>query len=794
MMKGSATAAMRAGVPRRVLLALIVITLAVCAFPAAATAQPSYSYQAFHSRFTVNSDGTLLVRHLVTYNFTDPSGWVGITVPSSYGYVEEGRLLDANGEPLPQGTWESERGEEYFTLWFHCADAEPVTTVVYEYTVIGALKVSGDSVELSWTGTPTGRTSPIEESSLTVELPAPVDPAVFRFEVKTERYAGKVEKRLVGDRQAVAELHSLGSEADYEFRCSWPVSIMDLAGRGFLQPGEEVPAEGMKEWEFERFDVDITVEPDASFTVRETQVINFRGDFSFLNRDLSDAGASFEEGRTYGKVRIRDIAVYDLHGDPYDEGLWSVEKLSSGKRVHIDFQASDETMGWVIEYRMTGALIFAPDHARLYWDAVSSDRPVNIKSSRITVSLPPGTDMSAVRTKYYFDLISPPSRHESGREGDLLWWSVEDVDPYSTFTIDVAFPREAVRVPWQYGRACGAAAISASGAFIALVLALMLLLWWRKGRDIGRRGMRVVRYDPPQGLTPAMTDMLVRESTRVPAITATIVDLARRGFLALREEERRGVIRRRVFGFRRLQADTSSLLPYERKLLDSLFIAGDDVTEDDLANAFHIHVKPILDGVRKEVLKNGLFDRDPARIRAAYLAGGFVMCAISAAFLLLLPRWFDLGWFSVAAAAPLPAGILVAAVGWFMPRRTRKGSEAYEHAMGFKEYLVTAEREELESMTPENFERNLPYAMVLGVSEAWLSKFRDIYRTPPSWYEGGGTALGFAAFASSLRSMEGSLGRTLTSTPGSSGSSGSGGGFGGGFSGGGFGGGGSSAG
>lgn len=792
-MKRRVPIAVREKILRHALLVTLLTAVALSLCAAGAGAQPSYSYQAFHSHFTVNSDGTLLVRNTVTYKFENPSGWVGLSVPATYGYVEDARVLDAGGEPLPEGAWDGERDEEGFTLWFHCTGASPDTTVIYEFTVLGALSVSEDRVELVWNGVPTKRVSPIGESSATVELPAPVDPSDLRFEVSTEKYAGKAEKRLVGDRQAVAELHSLESDSDYEIRLSWPASIMDLAGRGFHKPGEEGPPAGEKSWEFERFDVEIAVEPDASFRVRETQVVNFHGAFSFLNRDLSSAPAVYGEGRTYGKVRIRNIAVYDLSGNPYDGSLWTVKNLSEGKRVHIEFQASNETRGWIIEYRMTGALIFAADHARLYWDAVSTDRSVNVRSSRVTVSLPPESDLEAVRTKYYIDLVSPPSHHESGREGNLLWWETRDLAPYTTLTIDVAFPREAVKVPWQYGRACGTAVIALSSALLALTLAFMLFLWWRKGRDIGRSGTRMVRYDPPPGLTPAMTDMLMREKPRVEDIAATIVDLARRGYISLREEERRGVIRRKVYGFRRLRSDPSSLLPYEQQLLDALFASGDDVTEEDLTNVFYVHVKPILQGVRDEVLARGLFDKDPAKIRRGYSLRGILLCALSVACLLLLSRWFDLGWFSVAAAAFLPVGMLVAVVGWFMPRRTREGSAAYEHVQGFREYMATAEGEELGRMTPDYFERNLPYAMVLGVAEPWARKFRDIYTSPPSWYQGEGTAFNTVTFTSSLHTMTESLGRTLTSSPSSSSGSG-GGGFGGGSSGGGFGGGGSSAG
>ena len=92
-----------------------------------------------------------------------------------------------------------------------------------------------------------------------------------------------------------------------------------------------------------------------------------------------------------------------------------------------------------------------------------------------------------------------------------------------------------------------------------------------------------------------------------------------------------------------------------------------------------------------------------------------------------------------------------------------------------------------------NFQANLPYAMVLGVEEAWAAKFEDILTTPPTWYSSSAGFVGVGYLSSSLNNMTTSLSRTMTSSPRSSGSGG-GGGFGGGSSGGGGGGGGSSAG
>ncbi len=118
--------------------------------------------------------------------------------------------------------------------------------------------------------------------------------------------------------------------------------------------------------------------------------------------------------------------------------------------------------------------------------------------------------------------------------------------------------------------------------------------------------------------------------------------------------------------------------------------------------------------------------------------------------------------------------------------------------MAFREYLKTAEAGEPESMTVQNFQENLPYAMVLGMADKWASLFTGVLTTAPDWYQGTGPGFSPTGLTSSLRSMGSNI--YTSGMPVSSGSSGSGfssgggGGFGGGSSGGGFGGGGSSAG
>ena len=129
-------------------------------------------------------------------------------------------------------------------------------------------------------------------------------------------------------------------------------------------------------------------------------------------------------------------------------------------------------------------------------------------------------------------------------------------------------------------------------------------------------------------------------------------------------------------------------------------------------------------------------------------------------------------------------------------KRTEYGNKVLGEVNGFKKFLETAEKDKLESLVhddPSYFYNILPYAYVLGVSDAWIKQFEGIAIAPPDWYESADT-FDYYRFNRSLNRTIHSASRVMNSVPQSSGGSSSGGGFsGGGFSGGGSGGGGGSS-
>ena len=126
-------------------------------------------------------------------------------------------------------------------------------------------------------------------------------------------------------------------------------------------------------------------------------------------------------------------------------------------------------------------------------------------------------------------------------------------------------------------------------------------------------------------------------------------------------------------------------------------------------------------------------------------------------------------------------------------RRSAKGDRYTESILGFREFLLHAEKDRIEALVSENptyFFNVLAYAMVLGVTDKWVKKFEEIAITPPDWYQPHSNNSGSfnpVLFTSNINTNMHAMANTMSSSPNSSGSGGS---SGGGSSGGGSGGGG----
>ena len=324
----------------------------------------------------------------------------------------------------------------------------------------------------------------------------------------------------------------------------------------------------------------------------------------------------------------------------------------------------------------------------------------------------------------------------------------------------------------------------------------MFWLWWSRGRD--PRGQPIaVQYDPPDGLSPGEVGALVDSKADMRDITATIVDLAVRGYIQIEQTEESaalGLIHHRdyIFHLRKPAAEWKDAEPHELLILSALFDNGarDATSLADMQNHFYKNLPGIRDSLFAALMARDYFLHRPDTVRATYIGAGIVSgvliafggVALSAATGMVPTAAIVAGFASTA---------IICGFGWLMPAHTIAGKRALEKVLGFEDFLSRVEAPQMEKIvkTPEMFEKFLPFAMALGVEKKWAGAFADIYRQPPDWYRGAyGNNFMPIFFVNDLNLMSHQAGAAMASAPrSSSGSSGFGGG---GFSGGGFGGGG----
>ncbi len=247
------------------------------------------------------------------------------------------------------------------------------------------------------------------------------------------------------------------------------------------------------------------------------------------------------------------------------------------------------------------------------------------------------------------------------------------------------------------------------------------------------------------------------------------------------------------------QGVPANLEDYEQKFLDALFkIEGNKFSTKTLrksqtqARALYLS----LEQVKKDLQTETALDTKGFLI-APGGTGGVILVGLAILFLCIAFV------FSVSEGAAFPHFILALSIVLSLmivygvvkvkPRLNREGSILRENVLGFKMYLETAERYRMQNLTPDIFEKYLPYAIVFGVEKKWAKAFDGMTLPPPQWYAHG--AYGAAAMhgnaavpsfsASAFSNSFSSSFASAFSSAGGGGASGGGGGAGGGGGGGG---------
>ncbi len=539
-----------------------------------------------------------------------------------------------------------------------------------------------------------------------------------------------------------------------------------------------------------RFETEIYLGIDDDFSVVE----NITYEFGLQQRHgiYRDIPVAYGRGRAADyRIRLEVESVTDGAGNPRPYQL-----KRSGRMQRIRIGDPDRkvtgTQEYRIRYRVERGYLYFEGHDELYWEATGHGWEVAMESATAIVYLPEGTAPDGVSHVCYVGPFGTVQQDctTASTPGALWFRSARTLQPREGLTVAVSLSKGVLEEPSRIERFLSRMGDYLNAWSILPLLALggMWQVWRSRGRDPGASAAIPVRYEPPEGLTPAEVGTVVDEQVDLVDITSTILDLAVRGFLRIEELESDGFLFLDKKDYRLVKLrEPADLRRHESILVHRLFSGRDSVLVSSLKNQFYEHLPDVRSALYEQVSRGDrLFPTSPEKVRRSWAAAGIAGLAAGAFafFLDVVP----------GAAIPLGlSGAVVLAFSRFMPRRTRRGRKVYEEIRGFQEFVGRVDRDRLERMgrlDAGQFETLLPYAIVLGVADHWAGAFADVYTEPPDWYSGAHPgSFRPRVFVSDLGHSLDTMGQTLRSRPsqGGSGSSGFGGG---GFGGGGFGGGG----
>jgi uncharacterized membrane protein len=550
-----------------------------------------------------------------------------------------------------------------------------------------------------------------------------------------------------------------------------------------------------KQLVIEEFHANIIVMPDSTVDVTETIHAHFYG-----------AG-------WHGLYRTIPVEYVTPQGFNYSLFL-SIKRITDGEGNSLKYETSrerhyrklkilipdaDNSVKTVsIEYTVSDALRFFDDHDEFYWNVTGDEWTVPIQTASARIVLPEGTSNIRANpfTGAYRSRAQDADVEIAGNGVEVR--TREPLHIREGLTIAVAFDQGFVREPTALDKAALFLRSNWPLVLPLLTFVSMFYVWWTYGRDPRHRPI-AAQYEPPDHLTPGEAGTLVDESADMRDITASIVDLAVRGYIVIEEHTKDrmlGLFHDKDYSFvvNKDRSEWSKLKPHEQSLMNGLFSSGtvgESVSMSSLENRFYKNLPEIKSRIFESLVTHGYYKRRPDTVRSSYIGMGVVIGVI----LVWGGLWLasQLGQQPTAfVIAGVLSGAIICGFGWFMPAHTEQGTRALEGLLGFEDFLVHVESDRFNRMikTPEMFEKFLPFAMALGVEKNWSKAFQDILKQPPDWYRGSSLGPNFypMGFVSDLNTMSARASNVMTSAPRSSGGSGFSGG--GGSSGGGFGGGG----
>lgn len=393
-----------------------------------------------------------------------------------------------------------------------------------------------------------------------------------------------------------------------------------------------------------------------------------------------------------------------------------------------------------------------------------------IGSFRATLKLPSNPSNADIRPIIYA-VHGVGSSQTYMPDQNTIVYAIDDISPQATLTLVADLPKGMItpnltqniiynlsNLPvqiWLY------IAIGLPG--IAFIMMFFMVIRRRSDQIFVSKGEL---GSPPDALSPALAGVLVDGVVGAREIAATLIDLARRGYIVIINKGGGNF----TFGAKKAGDFNimSGLTDYERVLLNKIFLPQSlksTLSDVEMRIGRHIFSRKIAQfylDVYNQATTYGYFVKNPAKVHLGWKYTGVTLFFLSFFGFIMSAIWgIEPKYNLIFWVGGMIAAVVIIRMSPFMPARSRKGSQELSQWLAFREYLIDRRPVAgVESMQGK-FEEYLPYALVLGGEVEWAKRFAREPFIKPEWYDSRDRVITLENFAQELFPLIGYVANNL---------------------------------
>lgn len=264
-------------------------------------------------------------------------------------------------------------------------------------------------------------------------------------------------------------------------------------------------------------------------------------------------------------------------------------------------------------------------------------------------------------------------------------------------------------------------------------LLLLLFIGLARSRKVPNFDLKELT-EPPSRLPPVVLGILLRGRITSRELAATLLDLARRGHLIIRQVSTTDF----RFSFRR---SSDKLEDFEEELLHQIFgpiaerTETEEITFSIAQELFSKRISHAFILAYNKIYELGYFYTNPLKLHRRYQFVGIALFALGlVGFLLNFLILSEIRFSLVFWVAMMVSALMVTKFSRGLPVRSVYGDRELARWLAFYRYLKSEESISFAAHNQEKYLAYLPYAVVFGVEVEWTKRFYELPFTQPSWY------------------------------------------------------------